>query len=218
MNQQITIEHARYIAQQYPTEMQMRILAPDAYRVLWQLPGLLDQCFSPPPRVRPKDEASIRARAKHYEMIRDFREYECAMYDEAVRLGILYDLGLTPPPTPTKDKQNVAWYAAMLLLNDGELALLFGVTCQHPISRYAFLDHLRLDHKVFYRFQNGSDACEVEKHLKKKFKPLAARRGQSPIKDKPGTSGEIVLGVSVADALAEVSAFYQGTLPRLEHW
>ena len=57
---------------------------------------------------------------------------------------------------------------------------------------------LMSDRSVYY-FQDGLVAKKVEKALKQTFIGFAVKRGQSPrILDKPGTGGEILVGVSLA--------------------
>jgi hypothetical protein len=202
----------------YPSKLKMRLTDESLYRAFRKFPGELDKIFPPRiPLAKNITEADVRTVAKKYSRRQDFYDCEVDMYEAAEKLGIVDDLGFVQRGGYKRDRIG-ALYAARLCLTTGEDAVLFGISNRHPYARYSLSDLEKLSDGVFYKFQMGGAARDAETHLKSVFKSSRAKCGQSPLQDKVGTSGEIVVGIPLDSVLSELSKHCGGVLPQAECW
>ena len=109
-------------------------------------------------------------------------------------------------------------YVANITLTTGEIAATFGIAGRHPGIRYRLADLAFMTNRGFYLFAHGKHAVIVENHLKSKFRHLSVDKGESPLIEKKGTSGEILKGVPLATILREIEHVCPVALPKLEPW
>ena len=188
-------------AKQYPSRLKLKLSDRGLYNAFSKFPGELDKIF--PPRVRIErdfSEASIRSEATQYSSKKDFSDHDPDMYMAAVRMGIISDLGF-PHVSGFNDNLPAQLYMGHVRLTDGSTGAMFGITTRHIYSRFSLTDLTHLSDTLSLRFDIGLNARRLEKHLKDKFKPFSVACGLSPLRDKVGTSGEVLAGVSVQDLL-----------------
>lgn len=145
------------------------------------------------------DEALIRQEAKKYPHRTAFASHDTECYKAALRLGIMEDLGFPPPRYGFNAAAPAYFYFAVVKLTPVGVGAMFGISGRHPWGRWRPAQMELMSDRSVYYFQDGGFAKRVEKKLKQSFIQFAVKRGQSPkILDKPGTGGEILVGVSLA--------------------
>ena len=214
-----TLEDYKNEARQYPSKLKLRLSAPAVYNALRKFPGELETLF--PPIVAPIrviNEASVREAAMKYRSRGEFADHDMRMHSAAVSLGIMESLGFPPLQGAYSQSTKMSLYMADIILVTGEPGVVFGITTRHPSARYPVSEAGLMSNKVFYRFEAGKGAADAEKHLRCVFSEAAIKSGESPLRDKSGTTGEILSGVPLSTLLSELSRHCGPSLPPCEIW
>lgn len=196
-----TLEDYQNEARQYPSRLKLKVSDWSLYTAFKRFPGELDKIF--PPRIvveRDMSEAAIRSEATKYTSKKDFADYDPDMYRAALKIGITSNLGF-PHSTGFNDNLPAQLYMGHVRLTDGSTGTMFGITTRHIYSRFSLTEVSQLSDTLSFKFDAGIKARRLEKYLKDKFKLFAVACGLSPLRDKVGTSGEVLAGVSVQDLL-----------------
>lgn len=196
-----TLEDYVNEAKQYPSLLKLKLSDRGLYRAFRKFPGELDKVFPPRARIeRDTSEPSVRSEAAKYSTRKEFYEQDPDMYAAAVRMGIASDLGF-PYICGFNDNAPAQLYVGNVRLNDGSTGAMLGITTRHIYSRFSLAEVERLSNTMSFKFDVGAKARKMEKYLKDRFKPFAVTCGLSPLRDKVGTSGEVLVGVTVQDIL-----------------
>ena len=188
-------------AKQYPSRLKLKLSDRGLYNAFNKFPGELDKIFPPQVRVeREISETSIRSEAAKYVTRKEFADHDPDMYKAALKMGIISNLGF-PYLTGFNDNIPAQLYVGTVLLTDGSCGTMFGITTRHIYSRFSLAEVARLSNTLSFKFDAGIKARRLEKYLKDKFRPFAVECGLSPLRDKVGTSGEVLAGVSVQDVV-----------------
>lgn len=153
----------------------------------------LDSLF--PKRYVYWDEAMVRAEARKYRTRSEFYRGCISGYGFAWTNDLLDDLGFEDADFGFKSGSPAYLYIADITLVDRTDGTLFGITNNHPNYRYRKYEHQHLSNHTAFLFSTGSTAREVETAIKREFCSHKVVYGLSPLRDKSGTSGEILRGV-----------------------
>lgn len=164
-----------------------------AMAALYKHPDLLESLF--PAKYVKWTEDLVRAEAAKYRTKADFIYSNVGAYGYASSLGILDDLGLETGTCGFQTTKKAVFYLSELLLINKQVGVLFGITNRRASTRYTKYEQRAMRNKVALTFEKGSDALRLETSLRRSTKDLTIRRGLSPLRDKLGTSGELLVGV-----------------------
>ena len=142
-----------------------------------------------------KTEEAIRDEASKYSTKSEFIKGCPGAYKAARRFGILDDLGFTPGAYGYDSSTLGYLYIADIRLTDSSDGVLIGIANRSPFKRYRVSEQEHISNGNFYVFANGSHALSIEGALKRHYISKSITREQCPLKDKLGTSGEILTGV-----------------------
>lgn len=211
-----SLEKLKLEATKFSSRVEFKGGAGGAYNALLRFHGELDKIF--PLKYRYwSNEADIRAEASKYRTKSEF-VYGCvSAYGAALDLGIIDDLGFEPGESGFDTQAPTYLYLTSLALTDGGAGVLFGITNRTPKVRYTLLERAFMGEGSAYLFQKGADALRIETSLRREFLEFAAIRGQSPLRDKLGTAGEILSGVPL-EFVMEALSTYCTELPPREPW
>src|SRR5574340_546018 len=142
------------------------------------------------------NEEKVRAEARKYKTKSEFNRGCVSAYGFAWANGLLDDLGFEDAELGFRAGSPAYLYLADIDLVDRTGGLLFGITNNHPNYRYKKYEHQHLSNHTAFLFSTGSAARGVETAIKRQFHAYWIPHGLSPMRDKSGTNGEILRGVS----------------------
>jgi hypothetical protein len=162
-----------------------------------------------------KTEESVRGEAVKYGTKSEFRAGNFSAYQAALRLGIINDLGFTSGKYGYNSSKLGYLYIANIRLRDSNDGVLIGIANRSPAKRYNINEQRSISSGHVYVFSNGSDALAVEGSLKRRYINKSISRDQCPLREKLGTSGEVLTGIqrelveiALLDAMRELGFDY----------
>ena len=203
-------------AQDYPSRRAFQDGSGGAYNAFRRFPGELDKIFP----LRYKywgNEVDIRAEASKYRTKADF-VYGCvSAYGAALGMGIIDDLGFESGGSGFDTTAPGFLYVTGIALTCGGDGTMFGVTNRTPTIRYTGIERAFMSDGSAYLFKVGADALRIETLLRRTFSEFAVIKGQSPLRDKQGTAGEILSGVPKCAVMSAIAEFHDD-LPECQPW
>lgn len=194
-----TEDNVRLEASKYKSKKEFMDSCESAYK--WaHRHRILDDLFEN--QLTQWDEERVRLTAKQFSSKSEFKQSEAGAYQFARKNGILEDLGFTNKAYTFSSTSPATLYLVDTVLNDGALALMFGITNRrHPKGRYNAVDISKMSNRIAYRFPTGAHARTAESNLITKFTAHRIKRGTSPFEEKTGGSGEIIYSTACREVV-----------------
>lgn len=193
------------LARQCSSRFEFRRRFGGAYAVAcYQFPDVLDEAL---PLIYSywSDESDVRKEASKYLTKSEFVRGSVSAYQSALRMGIIDDLGFVEGACGFQTTKPAYLYITELSLKNGERSVMFGITNNLPSKRYRRREQSHMGDRLAFMFNKGSTALSIETALKRKTKGSHVPAGASPLFEKSGTSGEIVVGYSLPDLVTFIS-------------
>lgn len=175
------------------SKREFHLLNPGAYEYALRC-GLLNDLFNDK-YCWWKTEESVRSEAAKYSTKSEFKVGSYGAYMAALRFKIINDLGFAPGKYGYDSSKSSYMYIANIKLLDSNDGVLIGISNRCPTKRYTNRERYHIDSGHAYAFSNGTDALAIEKALKHMYLNNSITSDQCPLKDKLGTSGEVLVGV-----------------------
>lgn len=187
-----------------------------AMAALYKKPDLLESLF--PAKYVKWTEALVRAEAAKYKTKADLIYNSVGAYGYARRIGILDDLGFDTATSGFQTTKSAMFYLSEILLINKQPGVLFGITNRSASTRYTKREQRQMRNKVVLTFEKGQDALSLETSLRRHTKDLTISRGLSPLRDKLGTGGELLVGVKFDAIYRMVMSLASNAKSVQYHW